>query len=131
MVDIENQIITAVATAVRTVNANTDVTSVFSHSPSKFPCVYITEADNYTQSIDSGNHENHANVMYEIQVYTNDKSGRKAKAKALFEAADDVMIGFGFVRTSKNEINMEDATVYRLVGRYTAVVSNNNEIYRR
>ena len=27
--------------------------------------------------------------------------------------------------------NLEDATIYRMVGRYTAVVSTDKEIYRR
>lgn len=133
MIDIEDQIITIVGAAVRAVNANTFVTSVFEQIPSKFPCVYITEADNYvySRSIDSESNENHVNVMYEIQVFTNEAKARKAKCKELFAAADEAMLNLGFVRNTKNAIEIKEATVCRIIGRYTAVVSKNNEISGR
>lgn len=133
MIDIENQIITIVGTAVKAVDSSVFVTSVYEQIPSKFPCVYITEADNYvyTPSIDSASNENHANVMYEIQVFTNNTNGRKASGKELFTAADEALLSLGFVRNTKQTINQKDATVCCIIGRYTAVVSKNNEIFRR
>jgi len=38
----------------------------------------------------------------------------------------------GFTRTLKESIpNLENATIYRMIGRYTAVVSADERIYRR
>ena len=130
MIDIENQIITAVMDAL---GESVDVKSDLTQIPSFFPCVYVVEADNYTytRSADSGSNENHVNVMYEVQCYTNDASGKKTACKALFEAVDEVFLNLGFERTSKTNVIQNDATVYRMVGRYQAVVSANNMIYRR
>jgi len=42
------------------------------------------------------------------------------------------MAGLGFTRTVKTAIpNLENATIYRMVGRYKAVVSKNKTIFRR
>ena len=133
MIDIENQIITDITTALTAVFPGIEVLSDTSQTPSKFPCVYVTESDNYvyTRSIDSGSNENHAEVMYEINVYTNDAQGKKTKCKKIFNKVDEVMLNLGFIRLSKTPIPFDDATKYRLVGRYVAVVSDDEVIYRR
>lgn len=130
MIDIENQVITAVMNALgETAEVKSDLTQV----PSRFPCVYVYEADNYiyNRTIDSGNMENHASLMYEVQCYTNDKTGKKMSCKELFKSVDDVMRQLGFERISRTNITQNDATVYRIVGRYAAVVSKDEIIYRR
>ena len=129
MIDIENQVITAVTNTL----GETKVYSDLSQVPSAFPCVYVVEADNYTyqRSLDSKLGENHANVMYEVHFYTNDNVGKKMKCKALFATVDDVMQRLGFVRLSRTNITQNNATVYRIVGRYSAVVSKNEIIYGR
>lgn len=133
MIDIENQIITDIDTALTAAFPGIEILSDTSQTPSKFPCVYVTESDNYvyTRSIDSGSNENHAEVMYEINVYTNDVQGKKTKCKKIFNKVDEVMLNLGFIRLSKTPIPFDDATKYRLVGRYVAVVSDDEVIYRR
>ena len=130
MIDIENQVITAVIDAL---GESVEVCSDLTQTPSKFPCVYVIEADNYTntRTADSGSNENHVIVMYEIQCYTNDATGKKTRCKSVFSDVDDVMLGLGFERTSKTNVIQNDATVYRVVGRYQAVVSKSETIYRR
>jgi len=130
MIDIENQIITAVMNAL---GESVDVKSDLTQIPSFFPCVYVVEADNYTytRSADSGSNENHVNVMYEVQCYTNDASGKKSACKALFASVDEVFLNLGFERTTKTNVIQNDATIYRMIGRYQAVVSADNIIYRR
>ena len=45
---------------------------------------------------------------------------------------DSKMEALGFTRTLMNPVpNEEDATVYRMVARYRAIVSKNKTIYRR
>ena len=102
-------------------------------APSVFPCVCVENIDNYTyrRTIDSGSNENHAVSVYEVNVYSNKQRGKREQCKKLFAAVSDVLTGLGFTRNSMNPKKMDDATVYRLVGRFTGIVSELGEIYRR
>ena len=134
MIDIENEIFTIVANAVRTVYPDIYMTGEYVKSPTIFPCVSLVEMDNQaytkTQSSDSG--ENHADLMYELDIYSNKKSGKKSECKKIASLIDNEMAALNFSRVMLQPIpNMDDATIYRMKGRYRAVVSKNNEIYRR
>lgn len=132
MVDIENAVITEVTNALRAVYENIAVESVTTYSPSKFPCVCIEESDNYafTSSRDSNSNENHAVVIYEVNVYSNKTSGKKGECKAIMKVVDETLNGLGFTRLAKTPIN-NDATKYRIFARYRAVASADKTIYRR
>lgn len=133
MIDIENEVFTKVATALREQFPKITVESVTTYSPSKFPFVCIEEADNYSYLLtrDTGSNENHAIVVYEVNVYSNKANGKKAEAKAILAVVDYVMNGLGFTRLTKTPINLDDATKYRVFARYSAVVSTDKTIYRR
>ncbi len=134
MIDIETEVFNAVATEVRAEYPSIYMVGEYVKSPSSFPCVSLVEIDNqvYRNSRTSSEIENHAQVMYEVEVFTNDTKGKKTKCKAIIALIDDVMKSLGFTRTLLNPIpNEEDATIYRMVGRYRAIVDANNTIYRR
>lgn len=99
----------------------------------KFPCLIIEEADNstYSQTQDSGSNENHAIVMYEVNVYSNKANGKKDECKAIHKIVDEEFIRLGFSRLSVNSFSLNNATLFRIVSRYTAVVSKDKTIYRR
>lgn len=75
--------------------------------------------------------ENHAEVMYEINVFSNLQSGAKAECRAIFKAIDDVMADHGFSRYAKVPVLEAGPIQYRLTGRYRGVVSKTNLVYRR
>ncbi|MCH5203133.1 MAG: hypothetical protein J1F03_00210 [Oscillospiraceae bacterium] len=133
MIDIENEVFTKVAAALRERFPKITVESVTTYSPSKFPFVCIEEADNYSyqSTRDSGSSENHVTVMYEVNVYSNKANGKKAECKAIIAVVDEIMIGLGFVRITKKPVNLDSATKYRIAARYSAVVSKTHNIYRR
>lgn len=133
MIDVETQIFDKVYNAVIAVYPNADVVSETVLAPSAFPCVSLEEADNYSKrnTRDSGSNENHVDVMYELNVYTNKTVGKKAECKAIFALVDNTLLSLGFTRTSKTPVSMDDSTKYRLTGRYIATVSKNEIIYRR
>ena len=134
MIDIENEVFNTVATVVRAEYPGIHVVGEYIKSPPKFPCVSLVEMDNqsYQRTEDSGSSENHASVMYEVNVYSNKTIGKKAECKAIATLIDEQMLALGFARTMLQPIpNVDDATIYRMVGRYSAVISKNKVIYRR
>ena len=134
MIDIENAVFNAVATKVREQFPDIYMVGEYVKSPSTFPAVSLVEMDNAvrTDTIDSGSNENHANVMYEVDVYSNKTTGKKSECKAIIALIDQEMLALGFVRVTLTPVpNMNDSTIYRMVGRYRATVSADNKIYRR
>lgn len=134
MIDIESIIFKRLSIVLRAYYSEISVYGEYVKTPAVFPCVTIEEKDNYvlerTQS--SGGIENHAGLVYEINVYSNKKTGKKSQCKEIFSIIDREMQDMGFTRTMLNPIpNIDDATIYRMVGRYKAVVSTSKTIYRR
>ena len=133
MIDIESQVFTKVATALRTSFSIITVTSRTTFMPDSFPCVCIEEADNYSfrSSRDTGSNENHVEVMYEVNAYSNKSAGSKAECRQMISVVDRVMDSLGFTRTGMTPMTADEPMQYRIVARYTAVVSKNEVIYRR
>lgn len=134
MIDVENEIFNIVAKAVRTAYPDIYMSGEYVKSPPKFPAVLLVEMDNavYTKSQTSDNVENHADLLYELNVYSNKTKGKKSECKEIATLIDNEMSALGFSRTMLQPIpNMDDATIYRITGRYKAVVSKNKIIFRR
>lgn len=134
MINIEEELFSDVSKAVRSSYPKIYMVGEYVKSPSSFPCVSIIEMDNsvYTKTQTSTQDENHCQVMYEVNVYSNKTKGKKAECKSIISIIDDKMLSFGFTRTMLQPIpNMDDATIYRMVARYSGVVSKDKEIFRR
>ena len=70
--------------------------------------------------------------MNEVNVYSNKGVNKKTECKNIMGVIDGAMATLGFSRTMLNPIpNMEEATIYRILGRYRAVISKNKFVYRR
>ena len=134
MIDIENQVFDRVAKRVREQFPNIFMVGEYVKSPSSFPAVSLMEMDNAVleSTVDSGSNENHANVMYEANVYSNRATGKKSECKAIIALIDEEMAAMGFVRVTLTPVpNEYDSTIYRMVARYRAAVSTDHKIYRR
>ena len=131
MIDLEQKIFTDVATVLRTAYSGIFVTSEYVPVPPRFPAVSIVEADNrIVEDMRTLHIENAARVMYEVQIFSNKTSGKKAEAKAIAETVDDFFSSIGFTRTFKSQVpNMNDATIYRIVCRYEAIIDKDFWIY--
>ena len=94
MIDIEPIVFEAVKNAVSPVKCS----PTYQDRSKVFPLVTVEEHDNsvYEKTQDSGNIENHARVLYDVNVYSNLASGKKAQAKQLIHKVDEVMANFGF-----------------------------------
>lgn len=134
MIDIENHVFDTVAAKVRSRYADIYMVGEYVKTPPKFPCVSLVEMDNqtYQRTEDSGSAENHVSVMYEVNIYSNKTVGKKAECKAIAALIDEQMLALGFARTMLQPIpNLDDATIYRMVGRYSAIVSKDKVFFRR
>ena len=134
MIDIENEIFNSVATEVRNKYPGIYMVGEYVKTPPNFPCVSLVEMDNqsYQRTEDSGGSENHVSVMYEVNIYSNKTVGKKTECKSIAATIDERMLALGFARTMLQPIpNMDDATIYRMVGRYSAVISKDKVLYRR
>ncbi len=134
MINCENEIFSTIWNAVRTAYPSVFMSSEYVRTPPKFPFVSLIEMSNtaYERTQTSDSLENHASLMYEVNIYSNKKSGKKSECKAIAALIDNEMATLGFSRTMLQPIpNMDDATIYRMTGRYTAVISKDKVIYRR
>jgi hypothetical protein len=134
MINIETELFSSVADKVRAEYPDIFMTGEYVKSPPSFPAASLVEMDNsvYTSTQTSTEIENHASLMYELDVYSNKIKGKKSECKAIATLIDKEMTSLGFTRVMLQPIpNMDDATIYRVKGRYKAVVSKENVIYRR
>ena len=134
MIDIENQVFDRVAAKVREQFPDIFMVGEYVKSPSSLPAASLMEMDNAirTSTVDSGSNENHADVMFEANVYSNKISGKKSECKKIMAIIDTEMIAMGFVRSTLTPVpNEYDSTIYRMVGRYRATVSADHKIFRR
>ena len=135
MIDIENEVFTHVASALREQFSGIFVSGEYVSAPPSFPAVTLVEDDNatYERTLDSSGEENHAQVMYTVNVYSNKSAGKKTECKAIISTIDRLMLGMGFIRTGRSpvEIPNADTSIYRMIARYRAVVSKDKTIYRR
>lgn len=124
MIDIENTIINGIKTGVETAYPGIVVYSDFTETPASFPCIFVAEDNNTTYEGSAvGNVENHARVTYTVNVYTNNKTGKKMLAKKIADTVDGLFIGWKFTRSMMAKTPNIDNSIYRITMRYTAVVA--------
>lgn len=134
MIDVESEIFDSVATVVRDEFPKIYMTGEYVKSPPSFPCVSLVEVDNsvYRNSSTNCEEENHVAVTYEVNIYSNKTSGKKSECRKIAGIIDTKLANLGFTRMMLEPVpNMEDSTIYRLLGRYRAVVGKDKTIYRR
>ena len=129
MIDIENDVFNMIADAVADEFPNAYVTGEYADNPASLPAVTVVEGDNSVlELMRTENIENAASVMYEVNVYSGRVSGKKSEAKAIANLIDEVMTEHGFTRVMKSQVpNLANATIYRIVSRYRAVVGPGNQ----
>lgn len=134
MINIEEELFSNVAKVIRKSYPDVYMIGEYVKSPPSFPCVSFIEMDNsvYIKTQTTEGDENHSQLMYEINVYSNKTKGKKAECKSIIALIDSIMLKYGFTRTMLQPIpNVDDATIYRIVARYSGVVSKNKQIFRR
>lgn len=129
MIDIFNEIYTAIKGVLP---ANVKMSSVYTNSPSEYPFVSVEEINNstYRPTIDGLKNENYAEIDFEFNIITKGEQ-KKSLGTDLLVLIDTKMNDLGFVRVTKNNFQNTNETIYRIIVRYTAIVSQDKKIYRR
>jgi len=132
MIDISNEIYTELENALALYDTNIETAGVYQNAPSHYPFVSFEEIDNsiYEQGSDCCEIENFVNVDYEINVYTQGDN-KKGKGDKIANVVDTFMKSKGFIRRTRNILQDTNETTYRIVLRYSGVVSKDHTIYRR
>lgn len=131
MIDCENEVYTRVATVLREKFPGIDIAGDYVKAPSSFPHVSITQSDNAVISERMTGSAEMAQVMFEVNVYSNKAEGKKTECKTIMNVIDKTLFAMNFKRMAMTPVpNMEDATIYRLVARYR-VATDGKHFYRR
>ena len=134
MIDINNEVFTAVAVPVREAHPGTVVTGEYTRQPSKFPAMTLDETQNVVVGSleDSSEEEKFSGLTYRLQVFSNKVNGKKAEARAIFATADSEMRRLGFRRVTYTTVpEIYDSTVYSISATYEAVADSSGTIYKR
>lgn len=133
MIDIESEVFDTVYDYAIDKHPKLNMSSEMLSKPTTFPFASLIEMDNtvYRNSIESSRTEVHAYVMYQVEVFSNKTKGRKSECKSIMSTIDERMHQLGFTRIMCEPVMNEDASLYRMIARYRALVDNNHTIYRR
>lgn len=132
MIDIENELYTRIAQRLRNEFDSIHISGEYVREPAKFPHVTIVQQDNSSYEPTMTYEEVHSLLMFEVNVYSNKLSGKKTECKQIMKIINEEFMSMGFRRTVLRPIpNLYDATIYRMVARYTGVVSKDKIVCRR
>lgn len=125
MIDIENAVVNRITLAVRvqfsSAYPDIQVRSLPPEVLEKFPFIAVEMITDTTarNTLEFGkDSENHADLVFQIDVFANDSDRRKLTAKTIFNFVDLEMQKMGFVRTMAMPTPNIDRSVYRITGRY-------------
>lgn len=125
MIDIENILLDKIYKAVRAAYPTASIYPEPVPVPESFPCVTVWQSDSAsygpTYAFDSRS-ENHALVTFEVNVYDNDAVNKRANVKTIFDIVDRVFQENNFTRSLAMPTPNVDRTVFRMTGRYDAIV---------
>ena len=132
MINIFNELFTLLKNTLATYDPNIKTASVYTNMPSSYPFVSFEEINNsvHEQTSDSCDIEEHADIEYEVNIWTQNPQ-KKSQADDISNVVDNLLKSYNFVRTTRNPFQSPDETTYRVVIRYSGVVSKDHTIYRR
>ena len=124
MIDVENLIFTKIYNAVHEAFPKAKIYGETVEQIASFPAVTIQEINNVSlrRTIGTDNEDNHATVTYEVNVYDDSKTANKQKCKEIMSIVDKVFMDYGFYRIMVARLPNQDRTVFRIYGRWRAIV---------
>ena len=121
LIDKEQEIFNAVATALRTSFKGIYVIGAeLSDAPPKFPAVSFVQTNSAIRNEHStfSSLENVVSEDYKAEVFSNLQQGKEAQTKEITKVISDVMSNFYYERTFCEIVPNSDVTVNRRMSRY-------------
>lgn len=121
--DIESQVFTGATEALKLVDPDVVTLSTPDDIPESLPCVVIDEMSNVVDDsyTETQRLEVRVNLVYQVDIYTNDVNGKKARAKRLRKAISEYFDSIGFYRTfSERILNFTNPDIFRYSLRFSA-----------
>lgn len=126
----DNQIYTKIATAIRTEYPDALVTAESTQTPSKFPCVFIEEIDDAPEKRYEtfSNSETNKRSTFEVQVYSDKKSGAKQETKKITSLVKEQFRMVGYRCITDTPVANADSTIKRRVSRFTRIIGSGDTL---
>lgn len=132
MIDISNEVFSAVANEVKAKHADTTVMGENVSQPASFPCVAMDETLNIPAELDFGGSEKYSAITYRVQVFSNSEAGKRATAREIFKTVCGVMARLGLVRKTYTPTpDVYNADIYQITGTFEGVVRQDGMIFKR
>ena len=131
MIDVSNEIFTALANVVREKHSPVTVIGENVRVPHQFPCVTIDETNNVPSQLNTSDAEPFAEVTYRVQVFcTGD--GKRSQARKIFQTLSDACWGLNLIRkTYTTTPDVYNSSIYQITATFEAEVRQDGMIFRR
>lgn len=125
MIDVSNRVLTNVQEYMSGICKNVKNNS--SLTPAEFPAMSVEQIDNADVAVDLENAENAVRSVIEIQAFSNKSI---IEARKIINMACDSMRIMGYERNygPQKITNANDVNVFRMVARFSRIVSSVDEI---
>lgn len=132
MINVFNEIYTELVATLTAYDTKIKSSSVYVNMPSEYPFVSLEEISDrvYERGMDDTEIENFDEKDFEINIYTQGNL-KKSEGDNIANVVDSLFKSLGFVRQSKTPLQDTNETIYRIVMRYSGIVSKDHIVYRR
>lgn len=131
MIDVSNEIFTALANAVRAEHNPVTVIGENVRVPNQFPCVTIDETNNVSSRRDTSDTEPFAEVTYRVQVFCTGE-GKRSQARKIFKTVSDACWGLNLIRKTYTTMpDVYNSSIYQITATFEAEVRRDGMIFRR
>ena len=131
MIDVSNEIFTALATAIRNSHSPIQVIGESISVPAVFPCVAIDEIYNVPSHLDTSNRETYNAVTYRVQVFASGDN-KRAAAREIFKTVAETCWGLNLMRkTYTTTPDVYNSSIYQISATFEADVRHDGMIFRR
>ena len=131
MIDVSNEIFTAVAKSLREAYEGIRVIGEYVATPSSFPCVTLDEIANVPAHLDSAAHNKYAEVTYRVQVFSNKNGGKRSEAREIYDHVDRKLQELGLFGVTYTTLpDVYNSEIYQITATHRGVVDRNGTVYR-
>ena len=121
-----NAIFTEIRSAAIAEVSTANCTQTYAATPTKFPTVFAREIGRFTpqETATMSNAQNIYETTWEVQIFSNLKTGAKEQAYALMDAVKSAMRSLYFVETFENPLENGNNNYYTLVARFRRIIGS-------